>query len=225
MAAWSSRSSRLSRLSVVIVALLVACGGKKEAPPEPSPAPEKLAAEPTKAPPAPETKAAEPAPEPKPAEDAAPAPTDSGFPSKIEDKPTTLVTATPGTVVKNPVPDSPEWLIQQVLVAALDPDEAKGWERYVSLLAEDQKIEKALRTRRDMNFAASRRKVKLFIDPTSDLAANPAQVVYKVDRVVEETPTQVRIFVHNNSEEGMPTPCELRLDENTKKWRVGICSL
>lgn len=213
-------AARFPRWSVVIVALLVACGGKTEAPP--APAPETKAAEPTKAPPPPETKAAEPAPEPKPAEDAKAEPSDSGFPTKIEDKPTTLVTATPGTVVKNPAPDSPEWLIQQVLVAAMDPDEAKGWERYVSLLAEDQKIEKALISRRAMNFAASRRKVKLFVyEPSAD----PNQPVYKVDRVVEESPTQVRIFVHNNSEDGMPTPCELRLDENTKKWRVGICSL
>jgi hypothetical protein len=216
---------RLSSVAAVfIVMLLVACGGKEPAPQpaagvldEPNKA-EPKAAEPKKE----EPKAAEPKKEEPSDRDKQPddlAKGDPVFPDKVVDQPTNLVTATPGTIVKEPVPDSPEWLIQQVLVAAMEPDEAKGWALFESLLHEDQKAPNALATRRELNFAASRRKVKLF------LFEDPTKPIYKVSRVVEESPTRVRIFVYNNSEGGMPTPCQLRMDENLKKWRVGICSL
>jgi hypothetical protein len=156
-----------------------------------------------------EAKPADPV-EAKPAE---PTPAPSG-----EMKPNE-VTVTPGTIVRNPPEGSPEWLVQQVLVAAMDPDEAKGWERFVSLLSEDQKIEKALISRRELNFAASRRKVKLF------LFEDPTKPIYKVDRVQQEEENIWRIFVHNNSPDSMPTPCQVRFDPALKKWGVGICSL
>lgn len=222
---------RMSTLSALILTLsLVACGKKEPAPAaaanvpveekkpdekKPDEAkPEEKKPEEAKV----EEKKVEPTPEAK--ADAEPAPMgDSGFPATVKDEPTQLVTATPGTVVKQPVPDSPEWLIQQVLVAAMDPDEAKGWALFESLLHPDEKIGTALTTRRSMNFAASRRKVKLF------LFEDPNTPVYKVSRVVEESPKSVRIFVFNNSEGGMPTPCEVRMDDASKKWRIGICSL
>lgn len=228
----------MARLSVVSAAFLslalVACGEKA-----PSSPPEKVASvagDPKPEPPKEDPKKEEPkaeepkaeAPKPEPAKeepkpeataDAGEAAPDSGFPATVEDKPTTLVTATPGTIVRDPAPDSPEWLIQQVLVAAMEPDEAKGWAIFESLLHEDQKIEKALISRRQLNYPASRRKVKLF------LFEDPTKPIYRIDRVVEETPTLVRIYVHNNSEGGMPTPCEVRYDQNLKKWRIGICSL
>ncbi len=220
---------RLSSLSAVLVMIVVACGGKEPEPQAAAAVPEEPKKEEPKAeePKKEEPKAEEPKKEePKAEEPKAEEPKedelgkgDPVFPDKVEDKPTNLVTATPGTVVRDPVPDSPEWLIQQVLVAAMDPDEAKGWALFESLLHEDQKAPNALTTRRSLNFAASRRKVKLF------LFEDPSKPIYKVSRVVEETPTRVRIFVYNNSEGGMPTPCELRMDENLKKWRVGICSL
>ena len=90
---------------------------------------------------------------------------------------------------------------------------------FEALLHEDQKYENALVSRRTMNFAASRRKVKLF------LVEDPNLPIYKVSRVVEESPKQVRFYIYNNSEGGMPTPCEVRMDDNMKKWRIGICSL
>jgi len=218
----------MSTLSAVLIAFtLVACGGKKAPTPEPAANVPKEVAKPDPKPePKPEEKVEakkqEPKPEPKPepAADAGEAVVaDSGFPATVKDQPTSLVTATPGTVVKNPPVDSPEWLIQQVLVAAMEPDEAKGWALFLSLLHEDQKYENALVSRRTMNFAASRRKVKLF------LFEDPNLPVYKVSRVVEESPKQVRFFIYNNSEGGMPTPCEVRMDDTLKKWRLGICSL
>ena len=199
---------RMSLLSAVLVAFTVACGGKTETPP-PQPAAE--------VPAKPEEKKVE---EPKPSEPTpAVALNDVGLPTKTEDKATALVTVTPGMVVKNPAVDSPEWLIEQVLVAAMEPDEAKGWALFESLLHVDEKIPNALISRRQLNYPASRRKVKLF------LYEDPTKPIYKVSRVVEESPKSVRIYVHNNSENSMPTPCEVRMDDTINKWRIGICSL
>lgn len=183
---------------------------------EPAPTPTAAAdASPTPAPAPTPTPA--PAPTPTVAGDAAPAAPSDG--AAAGDKPVG-VTATPGTVVKDPVPDSPEWLIQQVLAASLEPDPEKGWALFESLLHEDQKIEKALISRKSLNYPASRRKVQLFIYEEGP------KPVYRVERVVEEVPNQqYRIFVYNKSPDSMPTPCEVRYDANLKKWRVGICSL
>ena len=226
--------ARVSILSALFLSLgLAACGEKApsaepvanvQADPKPEPKKEEPKKEEPKAeePKKEEPKAEEPKkeePKPEATADAGEAAPDSGFPATVKDQPTALVTATPGTIVRDPVPDSPEWLIQQVLVASMEPDEAKGWELFMSLLHEDQKIENALVSRRQLNFPASRRKVKLF------LVEDPNKPIYQIDRVVEESPKLVRIYVHNNSEGGMPTPCEVRLDENLKKWRIGICSL
>ncbi len=218
---------RMSLLSAVLVAFTVACGGKTETPP-PQPAAEVPAKPEEKKPeePKPEEKKVEAKPEEKKVEEPKPSePTpavalnDVGLPTKTEDKATALVTVTPGMVVKNPAVDSPEWLIEQVLVAAMEPDEAKGWALFESLLHVDEKIPNALISRRQLNYPASRRKVKLF------LYEDPTKPIYKVSRVVEESPKSVRIYVHNNSENSMPTPCEVRMDDTINKWRIGICSL
>jgi len=159
----------------------------------------------------------EPAPTPTPAA-ADPAAADPGKPVEAGDKPVG-VTATPGTVVRDPLPDSPEWLIQQVLTASLEPDAEKGWALFESLLHEDQKVENALASRKTLNYPASRRKVNLFV-----FEPGP-KPIYRVERVVEEATNQFRIFVFNNSPDAMPTPCEVRYDNTLKKWRIGICSL
>ncbi|MFO0745237.1 MAG: hypothetical protein U1F43_06095 [Myxococcota bacterium] len=126
------------------------------------------------------------------------------------------LTATPGTIVKDPNPESPEGLITRALQAAMEPDEAKGWTMFEALLHDDQKYGQALEYRRQMNFPAMRRKVKLF------LIEDPNKPIYQVDRTLVENPTTIRIFVHNK--ESMPTPCQLRLDD-TGHWKIGICSL
>jgi hypothetical protein len=70
-----------------------------------------------------------------------------------------------------------------------------------------------------MNFAASRRKVHLF------LLEDSPKPVFKVERIVDDAPDTIRFFVHNPK--SMPTPCTARLDQSLTPpaWRVGICSL
>jgi hypothetical protein len=125
----------------------------------------------------------------------------------------------PGDVVRDTDPRRPEHVIAGALAAAREPDEAKGWAAFEALLHTDEKLPDALITRRSMNFAASRRKVHLF------LLEDAPKPVFKVERIVEEGTDTVRFFVHNPK--SMPTPCTARLDANLKPpaWRVGICSL
>lgn len=228
----------LGPIAALLVLAPMGCDKKADGPapqaaaatPEPTPAPADDPKPPDKEPAPTPTSAKDPAPAPTPTP-SEPAPTPTPTPAEPTpgadpakpsadggDKPI-AVTATPGTVVRNPEPNSPEWLIQQVLVASMEPDFEKGWALFESLLADDQKIEKALISRKQLNYPASRRKVKLF------LYEDPEKPYYKIERIVQEGPNQYRFFLNNNSPDSMPTPCEVRYDEAKKKWGVGICSL
>jgi hypothetical protein len=132
-----------------------------------------------------------------------------------ETTPGTFVQA--GSIVRTPDPETPEGVIQRAIVAAMEPDEAKAWEQFLALLHTDEKLPNALYSRRSRNFAAMRRKLKLF------LIEDGTKPYYQVDRVIEG-PDAVRLFVHNKS--SMPTPCEVRRDKaQENKWRVATCSL
>lgn len=221
--------THLPLAALLALAPLSACDKKADPAPQPAAGTTEPAPTPAPAPtpdkePAPTPTAKDPAPTPTaptptPGADAAPTPAPAGDAGAAAGDRPAGISATPGTVVKDPVPDSPEWLIQQVLVASLEPDFEKGWALFESLLHEDQKIEKALISRKQLNYPASRRKVNLFI-----FEEGP-KPIYRVDRIIEEATNQYRIFVHNKSPDSMPTPCEVRYDENLKKWRIGICSL
>ena len=122
-----------------------------------------------------------------------------------------------GSIVRTPDPETPEGVIQRAIAAAMEPDEAKAWEQFMALLHTDERLPNALSLRRSMNFAAMRRKVKLF------LIEDETKPFYQVDRVLEG-PDTVRLFVHNKK--SMPTPCEVRRDAaQENKWRIATCSL
>ncbi len=229
-------------LSVTLTALALAFAacGKSEPAAAPTPAPAGDP-KPTEPKPLANDPAKDPAPDPKPdpAADPTKAPEDKdpktvepgGDPSAVEEpgriepkvdpgiKSATALhplTATPGTIIKDPHPESPEGIIQRALLAAMEPDEAKGWALFEALLHEDQKYGQALHYRREMNYPAMRRKVKLF------LFEDETKPIYKISRILEDGNT-IRIFVHNK--QSMPTPCEVRLDTKTNLWKIGICSL
>jgi len=171
--------------------------------------------------PAPTTQPEEPAAAVTPTPSADPAPVaDPAPPAVVDDGTSPLPTQiAAGDIVRTTKERTPEHMIQQVLVAALEPDEEKGWQLFKSLLHTDELHPNGLITRRSMNFAASRRKVHLFIADKGDLP------VFKVSRILDEGDGTLRFFVHNP--ESMPTPCTARVDANLTPpaWRVGLCSL
>jgi hypothetical protein len=160
---------------------------------------------------------AAPTPEPEASPTPAPAP---AAPVEADDGVKPLGThVLPGMVVRDTLPRTPERAIQDVLRAALEPDEEKGWEMFKALLHTDELLPNALITRRSMNFAASRRKVHLFLVEKAEVP------VFKVARILDEGNDSLRFFVHNP--ESMPTPCVARIDRNLNPpaWRIGVCSL
>jgi len=179
--------------------------------------PEEAAKEPTPTTP---TEVPAPTETPTPTVDPAPA-ADTAPPEAVVDDGTSPLPTqvAPGDIVRTTKPRTPEHMIQQVLAAALEPDEEKGWQLFKSLLHTDELHPNGLITRRSMNFAASRRKVHLFIADKGDLP------VFKVSRILDEGDGTLRFFVHNP--ESMPTPCTARVDANLTPpaWRVGLCSL
>ncbi len=232
----NSNSSMAARLllACTLVVSLAACQKEQPAPAPGTPAGDPVAASPNApTPPA----SAEPAPAPTPpaqpaatppaspppappAQPAAPAPAPTPATPEGDDGKGPLPTQVkPGDIVRETHPRTPEHVIQQVLVAALEPDEAKGWEHFKSLLHTDELHPNGLVTRRSMNFAASRRKVDLFLVEKGPLP------VFQVSRLLDEGNETLRFFVHNR--ESMPTPCTARIDRNLDPpaWRVGICSL
>jgi hypothetical protein len=122
-----------------------------------------------------------------------------------------------GVLVTQPAEGSPEAVLQTLIAAAMNPDEAAGWGAVRSMLHSSIRSAHALQSYRQMNFQASRRKVALF---TPDDTVPHFWVV----RRTTPGPDKLKLFVHN--ERSMPTPCILRRDEDAEgAWRVYVCSL
>ena len=237
-------TARGSVVCLALVALVVGCGGKGE--PAPAPAPEDPAAgtatkDPGEAkttePPAATTAtapdattgAADPAPTPTPT---TAAPETTAAPASAEadagngresrtDKDILEEYALPpeGTVITAPVEGTPEWVIQRVIAASMNPDEAAGWAEFEALLHTSEKLPNALISRRELNYPASRRKVGLFI-----VGEDKTTPVYKIAYI--ETPAEdtLKIFVDNPK--SSPTPCYIRKDPaQDNQWKVTTCSL
>ena len=122
-----------------------------------------------------------------------------------------------GELIKAPPAGSPEAVIQQLLMAAMNPDEAAGWKTTSGLLHSSMSAQKAQKSYREMNYPASRRKVALFTPDDS-------KAHFRVTRKTSPSDDKVKLFIHN--EKSMPTPCTLKRDPAAEgAWRVYVCSL
>jgi hypothetical protein len=122
-----------------------------------------------------------------------------------------------GVLVTEPGEGTPEAVLQTVIAAAMNPDEAAGWESLRSMLHSSISAAHALQNYREMNFQASRRKVNLF-------TPNDTLPYFRVVKTTLPGTDKIKFFVHN--EKSMPTPCTLRRDsEADGAWRVYVCSL
>lgn len=118
-----------------------------------------------------------------------------------------------GDLITNPDPGTVEKVIQDVLRAAKEPDEARGWEMFTALLHSEETTSPAsLQAWREMKFPAIRKKVDFLL---KDRAATSFKVM---DR--REEGRSILIFVENSSSD-VPTPCRLRQDPSqANAWRV-----
>ena len=122
-----------------------------------------------------------------------------------------------GELITAPAAGSPEAVIQGLIAAAMYPDEAAGWKVVRALLHSSISNPRAIEGYRQMNYAASRRKVALFTPDDT----KPHFRIVKRDQLTAE---KLKLFIHN--EKSMPTPCTLTKDaEADGAWKVYVCSL
>ncbi len=119
--------------------------------------------------------------------------------------------------VSNPSKGTPEWVIQEVLRAALEEDEEVGWRSFARLLHSEQKHGASLDNWRSFRYRNLRGKVNLYL---KDREA----VSYEIVRVNVEDSGGHTYFIYNQQSD--PTPCTVLQDERADNaWRISRCSL
>lgn len=113
--------------------------------------------------------------------------------------------------------DGYEATLVRAVVAAMNPDEEKGWELYKKELHDNELFPQRLKAIRRFNWPYFRRKVSLYL-------VDDKKPEIRIVRVEQLPKDQVKVFVFN--EKSMPTPCHLKKDEKAKgAYRITNCSL
>ena len=121
----------------------------------------------------------------------------------------------PAPTIDNPTDGTPEFLIYKTIESAQAPDIEQGWKLLRPYLHSSVT---ALRTSEDnflnMNYAAFRRKVRLF-------TPDDTKPVFKLARTEEDQPDREhRLFVVNEGSD-MPSPFRIARDPAANnEWRV-----
>ena len=121
-----------------------------------------------------------------------------------------------GVTVENPEPETAEWVLREVLMAAKDPDAEKGWERFQKMLHSQERTNNALRGWQQFGWPRIKRQAHLYLDDQN-------RYILRDFRVMQNDGID---FFLENRERDLPTPCAVYLDfANNKHWRVKRCSL
>ena len=131
------------------------------------------------------------------------------------------------TTVSDPDPDSPEYVVYQVLKAAIvsyKDNEKAGWLMYKKLLhsRETSAGNAQLRAWREMRWATMRRKAYLFTkDKDTKDTIKDSSPTFEIAKTQEKANGKViKIFVTNEMSD-MPTPCEVKRDpKQGDKWKI-----
>lgn len=123
------------------------------------------------------------------------------------------------STIESPTPESPEWVVQQAIIAGMMESEKEGWAAFRSLLHSGQLASPASESSwRSMNFQSMRRKIRLYL-------ADDTKPIYELSYVEEIREDELKVFVVNEGSE-LPTPCTVKRDPGAEgKWRISICSL
>ncbi len=124
------------------------------------------------------------------------------------------------TTVSDPEEGTPKWVIFKAIEAALMEDEAAAWVEYKKVLHSSEfKSLQNVREWRQLRFSTMRRKVRLYTEEGQG-------ATYQFRYMNEQDDGAIRLFVHNEGDPELPTPCRLRKDpENGGAWRIYNCSL
>ncbi|PKN54310.1 MAG: hypothetical protein CVU56_27335 [Deltaproteobacteria bacterium HGW-Deltaproteobacteria-14] len=126
----------------------------------------------------------------------------------------------PATEVTDPAEGTPEYVIQQIIIAGMAKDSDDGWKLFRPWLhSEELDSPASEKNWRQFNFEALHRNVKLYLE-------DPTLPIYKID-YDEETDggRQHRWFIVNQKSD-MPSPVVMKPDPKADgEWRVKRMSL
>ncbi len=122
-----------------------------------------------------------------------------------------------GIQVCKPEVETAEWVLMEVVLAAKDADEERGWERLQKVLHSSERTANALRGWHEGNWPRMRKQVKDYLDDQGCFTLR--------DFKAQQGERGVDFFIENRSRD-LPTPCAVYQDENNNHlWRVKRCSL
>ena len=127
----------------------------------------------------------------------------------------------PAKTIEDPDKDSPEYVVQQIIKAAMNDDFEVAWKQFRPWLHSQQLQTHASELNwKQFNFNAMHRNVKrLYLE-------GPTKPIFKVDYTEEiKDDQEIKVFVVNMASD-MPTPVLLTRDPAANnEWRVRQCSL
>ena len=121
--------------------------------------------------------------------------------------------------IDNPDKGSPEWVVQQAFIAAMEKDEPTGWKKFQSLLhSRERRSVLSEKSWRQMNFSAFRRKYPIYLE-------DKTKPVYELQYTEDFDDGAKKLFITNNRSD-VPTPCQLEPDPQADgAWKIVRCSL
>ncbi len=125
-----------------------------------------------------------------------------------------------GIRVTDPEPESAEWVLLQVLQAALEKDEEVGWERFQKVLHSSERTTQGLQNWHEMGWKRIRKQADDYLDDDGSFKI----VDFKDIMSSTEEVVGLEFYVESVKKE-MPTPCAVYIDEEAAgHWRVRRCS-
>ena len=120
----------------------------------------------------------------------------------------------PAAEIDNPEEGSPEYVVRQLIIAAMEKDTSKGWPKFRAYLHSSQLESPASEsTWRKMNFEAFHRSVHLLLE-------DPSKPIFKRDYTETLDDRRIKLFVVNKGSE-MPKPFLLVKDPQANdEWRL-----
>ena len=121
-----------------------------------------------------------------------------------------------GVTVSDPEPETAEWVLREALLAGIEPEEEKGWERFQKVLHSQERTVAALNSWRQFGWPRIRKQAKNYLD-------DDGRFVLRDFRTLQND--GIDSFLDNHTRE-LPTPCSVYMDyDNNKLWRIKRCSL
>jgi hypothetical protein len=121
-----------------------------------------------------------------------------------------------GITVCNPDQETAEWVLREVLLAAAEKDEDKGFSRLQKVLHTAERTTNSLKDWAAFKYPRMRRQANLYLDDAGCFTVVDFRTMQNEG---------IEYFVQNRFRD-LPTPCTVYTDhDNNGLWRIKRCSL